>query len=426
MATSRVNRVTAYQKEKEIDFSTSSDDPLAAWRISGIKGPVFEQWYFDSVADDGKSGIVFTLARDASYALLGQGHLRVELDVTFSDGTHFNHVDWMTEAVIEDAPAKDGESTKRAQVKGAWTAPSKAYRHIIAADGTKASVEMDTPQVSGHFTLAALSPPMYPGGETQDEVGDDEGRAASTELLPKIHLVQVIPTATFEADLVFQGRPLRFRGIGGHMHTWAAGSWFDTTLGWRVCRGVAGPWSVTCMEFWGTDGTVYSSGYVAKDGKKHFGGLEVYREPDPLPAVLSPATSTSNSSSISAKVNGMAKGKKRVRWYPVYNTGLAGRFNDKSTGAILHYSTGEPGEEYKFELKYTRSAFDVWFGSANYGLSAFLGEMSGGRVGEEVYKGVQFTDICRFPQGLVKVYFFICMILVKLSFGYINVLGINT
>ena len=90
----RVNRVSAYHKEKKIDFSTSSADPLASWRISGIKGPVFEQWYFDSVADDGQSGIVFTLARDASYAMLGQGHLRVELDVTFSDGTHFNHVDW--------------------------------------------------------------------------------------------------------------------------------------------------------------------------------------------------------------------------------------------------------------------------------------------------------------------------------------------
>ncbi|KLU92849.1 hypothetical protein MAPG_11811, partial [Magnaporthiopsis poae ATCC 64411] len=103
MASSRINHVTAYEKEKWIDFSMSSADALAAWRISGIKGPVFEQWYFDSVADDGKSGIVFILARDASYAVLGQGHLRVQLDVTFSDGTHFNHVDWMAEAVTEDA-----------------------------------------------------------------------------------------------------------------------------------------------------------------------------------------------------------------------------------------------------------------------------------------------------------------------------------
>lgn len=476
MANSRVNRVTAYQKEKWIDFSTSSADALAAWRISGIKGPVFEQWYFDSVADDGKSGIVFTLARDASYAVLGQGHLRVQLDVTFSDGTHFNHVDWMAEAVIEDtsssagAAGGDSATTGRgaAQVKGAWTAPDKAYRHIIAADGTRASVEMDTPMVSGHFTLAALSPPMYPGGETQDEVGEGPGRTASTELLPKIHLVQVIPTATFEADLVVQGRPLRFRGVGGHMHTWAAGSWFDTTLGWRVCRGVAGPWSVTCMEYWGTDGTIYSSGYVAKDGKKHFGALEVYRESDPLPAVLARPASYASRSSILAKTNGTGEKQqqqqqKRVRWLPVYNTGLSGRFDDKSTGAILHFSTGEPGEEYRFELTFKRSSFDADFGGSKYGLSAFLGQISGGKVGDEVYTGVQFTDICRLPreflshpvlclrrslsrplppfynlhafglltktiipEGLAKVYFFVCMLLVTLSFGYINILGTNT
>ncbi|KAI3326237.1 hypothetical protein HD806DRAFT_489736 [Xylariaceae sp. AK1471] len=394
----RVNRVTAYQKDQNIDFSTSSTDPLASWRISGIKGPVFEQWYFDSVADDGKSGIVFTLARDASYALLGQGHLRVELDVVFSDGTHFNHVDWMSEAVIQES--------KSGQVDGTWTANDKTYKHAIAPDGSRATVEMNTPQVKGHFVLSSLSPSVYPDGQTHDELASKD-QPTSTELLPKIHLVQVIPTATFEADLMFQGRPLRFRGIGGHMHIWAAGSWFDTTPGWRVCRGVAGPWSVTCMEFTSMDGTVHSSGYVAKDGQKHFGELEVYREEDP-PSL----------SKVSKR--------KQVRWLPTYNTGLSGPFDDKSTGCVLHFTSGKPGNEYKFELTHKRTAFDVWFGSNSCGLSSFLGDISGGKVGEETYRGVQFTDVCRFPQGLAKVFFFFCMILAKLSFGYINVLGINT
>ncbi|KAI5921284.1 hypothetical protein F4810DRAFT_679189 [Camillea tinctor] len=398
---SRVNRVTAYQKEKSIHFSTSSADPLASWRVSGIKGPVFEQWYYDSVADDGKSGIVFTLARDASYALLGQGHLRVELDVTFSDGTHFNHVDWMSEAVINES--------KSGGVDGTWTAKDKTYKHTIVSDGSRATVHMDTPEAKGNFTLAGLSPAVYPGGQTHDEVVS-QGKTVSTELLPKINLVQVIPTATFEADLMFRGRPLRFRGIGGHMHIWAAGSWFDTTPGWRVCRGVAGPWSVTCMEWSAPDGTVHSSGYVAKDGQKRFGELEIYREDDPptLPGAQS------------------KKKRKQVRWLPTYNTGHSGPFNDKSTGAVLHFTTSEPGEEYRFEITHRRTAFDVWFGGNECGLTAFLGEVSGGKVGEEVYKGVQFTDVCRFPQGLTKIVFFFLMLLAKLSFGYINVLGINT
>jgi hypothetical protein len=394
----RINRTTAYQKEESIEFSTSSADPLAAWRISGIKGPVFEQWYFDSVADDGKSGIVFTLARDASYALLGHGHLRVELDATFSDGTHFNHVDWMNEAVIEDVSADELrlQGVAKAQqnigrVRGVWTAPGKTYIHNIASNGSSARVELNTADVKGHFTLTSLSQPVYPGGETQEEV-QDKIKPVSTELLHKIHLVQVIPTAIFTADLTFRGRPLRFKGIGGHMHSWAAGSWFDTTLGWRVSRGVAGPWSVTLMEWTGLDGVVHSSGYVAKDGKKQFGELELYGTPS-----LSPTT-------LKEKKNGtvITRTNNTVRWLPTYNTGVSGPFKDKSTGAVLHFKTGDSGEEYRFEITNRRKSFYVSFGGGDSGLTAFLGEISGGKVGEKVYKGVQFSDVCVLPREFCR------------------------
>ena len=148
----------------------------------------------------------------------------------------------MSNAATQDQEAEDGTSVE-GWVKGLWTAASKSYVCTIAMDGSLATVQMSTPAVKGHFRLKSLSPPVYPGGETQDELAGSEqdGKVASTELLPNIHLVQVIPTGIFEADLDFQGRPLRFKGMGGHMHIWAAGSWFDTTLGWRVCRGVAGP-----------------------------------------------------------------------------------------------------------------------------------------------------------------------------------------
>ena len=132
------------------------------------------------------------------------------------------------------------------------------------------------------------------------------------------------------------------------------------------------------MEFKATDGTVHSSGYVARDGKKHFGALEVYRGPESSPSVS----------------------KKRVRWLPTYNTGIPGAFNDKSTGCVMHYSTsmGLHGEEFRFEITHRRKAFDVYFGGGDCGLSSFLGEISGGKVGEEVYKGVEFTDVCVFPR----------------------------
>ncbi|AEO57485.1 hypothetical protein MYCTH_2303702 [Thermothelomyces thermophilus ATCC 42464] len=409
----RINRQTAYQKADEIEFSTSSADPLAAWRISGIKGPVWEQWYFDSVADDGKSSVVLTIARDASYALLGRGTLRVELDVTFDDGSHYNNVDWISEAIVEDRSGPKNTGT----VDGSWTAPNKAYRYQIAADGSAAKVEIATPEVQGHFTLAALSPPLYPEGETQEEL-KASGKTATTELLPKIHLVQVMPTATFEADLVVRDRLVRFRGIGGHMHAWAAGSWFDTTLGWRVTRGVAGPYSVTLMEYTDMDGVVHSSGFVARDGKKLFGAKEVYATPR-----------SSSALQRALRYTGAGKDERKpkhtVRWTPTYNTGFAGRFGDSSTGAILRFAAAE-GEEYQFELVHRRKAFEYLFGSSDTGLTAFLGEIKGGKVGEEVYRGVQFSDVCVLPQGITKVYFFICMLIAVLTFGYINILETNT
>lgn len=387
----RTNHVTAYQKEKNIEFSASSDDPLASYRISGIKGPVFEQWYFDSVADDGKAGLVFTLARDASYALVGKGHLRVQLDLTFPDGSYFNHVDWMSEAVIQDASSEKDPDGTGAPVTGVWTAPNKTHKHTIAADGSSARVDVNSPDVKGYFTLSALSPPMYPGGETHDEVrAAGNKKPAPTELQPGINLLQVIPTAVFEANLTYRGRPLRFRGIGGHMHVWATGSWFDTTRAWRVCRGVAGPWSVTCMEYTDMEGLRHSSGYVSRSGKKHFGAMEVYR-PSETAETPSPSSTMANGSAEKTTTT-------RVRWVPTYNTGFCGRFADTSTGCILHFSTGVPGEEWQFEFTHRRTAFETLFGNADTGLTAFLGEVSGGKVGEESYRGVQFTDVCVLPR----------------------------
>ncbi|KAH9885303.1 hypothetical protein F4778DRAFT_799048 [Xylariomycetidae sp. FL2044] len=414
MALSRINRQTAYQKADELEFSTSSADPLAAWRINGIKGPVWEQWYFDSVSDDGKAGIVLTVARDASYAGLGRGTLRIELDVTFPDGSHHNHVDWMSEAVVEDRSSPKGTGT----VNGVWTAPGKTYKYEIAADGSAAKVDIDTPDAKGSFTLASLSPPVYPDGQTQEEL-QKSGKTASTELCPKIHLVQVIPTATFEGDLMIKGRLLRFRGVGGHMHAWANGSWFDTTLGWRVARGVAGPFSVTLMEYTDMDGIVHSSGFVVEDGVKRFGAKEVY---------TTPQSSSASQRVLRFKDDDHDRKKQRatVRWTPTYNTGFAGRFSDSSTGAVFHFSTGEPEEEYRFEIMHRRKAFEFLFGSSSCGLTAFLGEIKGGKVGGEVHRGVQFSDVCVLPQGLTKAYFFFCMLLAVVTFGYINILETNT
>ena len=405
---SRINRTTAYQREKKpIFFSKSSADPLAAWRISGIKGPVFEQWYFDSVSDDGKSSIVMIFARDASYAMLGHGHFRMEFDIVFPDGKHFNHTDWMSEAVLEDTSnggkvVSEGYSKGAAQsvqgvrrqkendvndgdvghTHGVWTGKGRRYEHTIAADGSSAQVSFDGPEIQGSFTLKSTGPPYYPTGEIHPV--DSSYGDISTELCPKIHWMEVIPTAIFTADLKVQGRPLHFEGIGGHSHIWAEGSWFDTVRGWKVCRAVAGPWSFTIREFTSLlDGKTYSSGYVARGGKEEFGALSVRAGKDSL-------TNKSNRNEHT--------GDDVVEWEPTHQPGVSGPHQDKSTGCIIKVRSGKSGEEWRFQLAHKHVAFDVAFGGADSGLTGFLSKASGGKVGERVYDGVGHANVNVLPR----------------------------
>lgn len=106
----RVNCVTAYERSKNIIwFSSSSADPLAAWRISGM-----------------------IFARDSSYALLGQGHLRMEFQFVFEDGTHYAFADWMGEAVITDTGGE--EDGKGGEIKG-WFSSVRSWGVLRAVAG---------------------------------------------------------------------------------------------------------------------------------------------------------------------------------------------------------------------------------------------------------------------------------------------------
>ncbi|POS68702.1 hypothetical protein DHEL01_v212906 [Diaporthe helianthi] len=377
----RFNVRTAYEKEKDQPFfSRSSKDQLASWRLSGIQGPRFEQWYFDSVSNDGESSFSLIFARDASYAALGQGHLRMEFDAVLPDGSRFRHAEFMSEAALEDS-TQDVVGSDVGRVRGIWTAPGTKYGLSIKADGSIASADFQGARVRGSFRLRSTAPPHYPNGLTHSQAGT----STSTELCPKINLVEVIPSGVFECDVVLDGKALKFTGIGGHMHIWAEDSWFSTVREWRMCRAVAGPYSFSFMQWVSqVDGRTYSSGFVAERGEKAFGALEVHKGKDKAPD--------------------MDDSKVKVRWTPIHNVGVSGAHADKSSGAVVHF---QADKEFRFELTFRQLAISVNFGGGHSGLSVFHCHVSGGDIDE----------------GWVKVYFFAMMILAKLTFGYIDVLG---
>jgi hypothetical protein len=368
----RYNVRTAYQKEKEEPFfSRSSNDPLVSWRLSGIKGPRFEQWYFDSVSVDGECSFSMIFARDASYAALGQGYLRMEFDAVLPDGSHFRHAEFMSEAALEDS-TKDVSGNDIGRVRGIWTAPAKKYGLSVKADGSIASADFQSAKVSGSFCLKSTAPAHYPNGLTQAEAGTN----TSTELCPKINLVEVIPNGIFECDVVLDGQVLKFTGIGGHMHIWAEDSWFSTVRKWRMCRAVAGPYSLSLMQWVSrVDGRTYSSGFVVERGEKVFGALEINKDNDSASEVVDR--------------------KCKVRWLPVYNVGIAGPHAEKSSGAVVHFKADK---EYRFQLTFRKLAISVNFGGGDSGLGVFHCHVSGGEVDGETHEGVGYANLCSFPR----------------------------
>lgn len=368
----RYNVRTAYEKEKDPPFfSRSSADSLVSWRLSGIKGPVFEQWYFDNVSDDGVCSFSLIFARDASYAALGQGHLRVEFDAVLPDGSHFRHAEFMSEAALEDT-TKDIVGDDIGRVRGIWTALGKKYDFSVKGDGSIAIANFQSDKVRGSFSLRSTAPAHYPNGLTQSQAGTD----TSTELCPKINLVEVIPNGIFECDVVLDGKALRFTGIGGHMHIWAEDSWFSTVRQWRMCRAAAGPYSLSLMQWTSqVDGRTYSSGFVAERGEKVFGAREITKNRD----------------------TGLEVGdsKTKVRWLPIYNVGIAGPHADKSSGAVVHFKAEK---EYRFQLTFRKLAISVNFGGGDSGLGVFHCQVSGGEIDGETHEGVGYANLCALPR----------------------------
>jgi hypothetical protein len=90
--------------------------------------------------------------------------------------------------------------------------------------------------------------------------------------------------------------------------------------------------------------------------------------------------------------------KNIVRWQPQHNVGVTGPHRDKSSGSVLRYKSARSGEEYRFELVHKQVAFSVNFGGGDSGLTGFLSEVSGDKVGEESYRGPAFANVCVLPR----------------------------
>jgi hypothetical protein len=351
--------VSAFKTVKSpIWLSKSPLDSFERSKMSAVNDTAWEHWYFEGVSEAGDM-FVTSFARDPSYKLFGQGVLRLELRFSWANGTSFGLVEAVKNSRVEDCCG---------EVFGTWSSPEKTFTFRISADLKTAVVELNSPTVQGKVELESFGPSRYPDGETWPS------RTASTQLSPHLHFTESIVAAEAKVDVTVAGSRLKFSGFGGHNHFWAAFDWFTIVLGWRLVRGVAGPYAfsiwhpVSKINF----GVEYQSAMLLKDGK-------------PIFTAYGPLNKTST-----AATNHLIIGKK-------YGGAVHSEFLDPNSAWTLDFIAPETGERWWFDLEHKKLGMDVGLGAAS-SAAYFVEHVRGGEIDGEQYSGYAVAEQAFFPE----------------------------
>ena len=341
-------------------FSTSPRDSFERSKMSAMNDTAWEHWYFEAFSEAGDL-LVTSFARDPSYKLFGQGITRMELRFAWANGSSFAMVETIEKTMVQDCCG---------EVFGSWTGAGKACTFRISADLKTAAIEFRTPEVEGTVELKSFGPSRYPNGDPWPST------TASTQLIPYLHFTESIIAARAKVDLKVHGSQLKFHGSGGHNHIWAAFDWFTAVQGWRLSRGVVGPYAFSLFHpISKVDaGVEYQSAILLKDGKS------VFSASGPLNRTSLPTT---NHAIIGQSYGGVVKSK----------------FLEHSSGWTLDFVAPATGEKWHFNLEHTSVPMDIQLGAAS-SASYFIDKVTGGEVGGEQYTGYSLGEQTFFPETL--------------------------
>ena len=151
---------------KQFDIANGTDiiiseDPLVPFvspKLSAVNETAWESWFFDATAEDGETGIGIMFWRDNSH--VGEvnppfGVLRLQTQVTFSNGSSWIEVSWVEDNTI---------SMCKNATMGLWSKPGYRYSFDISADLKHTTIVLDSPTLKGTYTLEATAPPLYADG----------------------------------------------------------------------------------------------------------------------------------------------------------------------------------------------------------------------------------------------------------------------
>ncbi len=357
-----VSHVTAFEVSKgrtPVSFSTSPEDDFELPRIVPMNETAGEQWEFDAVSEDGKSGIIFGFYRDPNYSVLGSGNLRMYVEFVFPNGERFVQIDYPTSSTIESCP---GSGTH-----GEWKGEGYSYSWDISANFGQGQVSWDTPRSKGKLSLKSISPPRYADGSVWPS------KNASLLTVPHFYWVEPIPVANADLEAVFDGKEVKWSGSGGHERLWGAFNWFTCLDSMTFVRLKSGPYALTFWDFesWLEKDLHVPSIFLAEDGKKVFDS----RRTEP------------------------SETEDFFTWQKVYEKdgGISGSLKDKATGFVIDLSSPSTGRQWTFIVTHTNIYFEYFLGEG-VGGTGYTATVVGGQVGtQRQWTGSGVTETLKLP-----------------------------
>ncbi|PWY66094.1 hypothetical protein BO70DRAFT_279932, partial [Aspergillus heteromorphus CBS 117.55] len=353
-STCTVSQLSAFDRTptSHLPFSTSPSEPFDAPKLpSGLNATAGEQWAFDGTSSSGRSGLLLGIYRDASYAFLGPGNLRLSLDLVWDNGTTWSTVDYLSTSTVHTCPD---------QVVGIWShSADHYYVFTVTADAKQqqqhqhqhqhARIHIRTPDVSGAVTLHSTTPARYPDGG----LFPSDSEVSSTQNAPMLHWVEPIPGGLIDVDLKVNGVPFRWTGLGGHERWWSAKGWLDIMTHWEAVRLMAGPY---VLSFWQptsrVDGVVYPSAFLTKYGERV----------------------------VSAVCGEVSEVEDYILYRPVRGEGQEReRETETETGYEVELVSPGQGRRWVFGLEYRNQEFEFELGETAGG-RAYVGRAKGGEV----------------------------------------------
>ena len=261
---------------------------------------------------------------------------------------------------------------------------SSSYSFSIAADNSLATLEFHTPRLQGSITIRSTVPARVADGSTTNTLVNTTASPPSTFNAPALHWSEPIPAGRATVDLVLDGSALHWEGIGGAERWWAGQGWLDALQGWRAVRAVVGPYVLT---YWAPTsrlnaGTLYSSAFLARGGKKIFHAtrsgpsLDSTTNQEPYIEYRGIPAETSS--------DGGGDGSNKNKNHHNHHRGAI-------RGYIVHLVAPRESRRWEFTLTHRNLEFEFDLGDGSGGV-AYVGTAAGGEFGDDVYQGVFFNE----------------------------------